>query len=128
METQIVVQSARTNFSSFSEVWLGQVVSLLGSSLISFALGMWVYQATGKVTDYALIVLFMVIPTLLLSLISGALVDRWNYQIVMSVSDFASALVTLIIAALFHVGRLELWHVYIAASANVYSCYPQCGR
>jgi MFS family permease len=118
METQIYTPSTKTDFSAFSRVWFGQVVSLLGSGLTSFALGVWAYQTTKEVTDYALIALFTVLPTLLLSLISGALVDRWNYRIVMLVSDAASALTTLFIASLYYFGRLEIWHIYVAVAAN----------
>jgi hypothetical protein len=118
METQISVRPAQTSFPAFGGVWFGQVVSLVGSGLTSFSLGVWVYQRTGDVTDYALIALFTVIPTLLLSPFSGAFVDRWNYRIVMLVSDGVSALTTLFIAGLFFMGRLELWHIYIAVAAN----------
>ena len=74
METQISIRPAQRSFPVFSGIWFGQMISLMGSGLTSFALGVWVYQTTGKVTDYALIALFTVLPTLLLSLISGALV------------------------------------------------------
>jgi MFS family permease len=118
METQIPFRSSQSGFAVFSGVWFGQVVSLLGSGLTSFALGVWIYQTTGNVTDYALIALFTVVPTLLLSLVSGALVDRWNYRAVMLVSDSASALTTLCIAGLFFAGRLELWQIYLAVAVN----------
>lgn len=94
METQISYKPARAGFPAFTAIWFGQVISLLGSSLTSFALGVWVYQSTGEVTDYALIALFTVVPTLLLSPVSGALVDRWNYRTVMLVSDTVSAMTT----------------------------------
>jgi len=118
METQISAQPARTGFSMFGLIWFGQTISLLGSGLTSFALGIWVYQTTGEVTSYALIALFTVMTTLLLSPISGALVDRWNYRTVMLASDAASALIVLIIAGLFYAGRLELWHIYVSVAAN----------
>ncbi len=118
MHAQIIDRSAQTNFAAFGLIWFGQAISLLGSGLTSFALGVWVYQTTGKVTSYAWIALCIVIPTLLLSSISGALVDRWNTRIVMLVSDTGSALVSLLIAALFYTGRLELWQVYAAVSVS----------
>jgi MFS transporter, DHA3 family, macrolide efflux protein len=118
MEKENSIRPAQSSFPVFSGIWFGQVISLMGSGLTSFALGIWVYQTTGKVTDFALIALFTVIPTLLLSLISGALVDRWNYRIVMFVSDAASAITTLLIAGLFYFGRLELWQIYLAVAAN----------
>jgi MFS transporter, DHA3 family, macrolide efflux protein len=41
----------------FTVVWLGQTISPDGSGLSSFAQGLWVYQRTGSVTQFALIVL-----------------------------------------------------------------------
>src|SRR5512138_520642 len=126
METQVSAQSVKTGFSTFGLIWFGQTISLLGSGLTSFALGVWVYQTTGQVTSYALIALFTVIITLLLSPISGALVDRWNYRTVMLVSDAASALTTLAIAGLFYTGKLELWHICVSVTVNAaFSTFQQ---
>jgi DHA3 family macrolide efflux protein-like MFS transporter len=111
----------QTGFATFGLIWFGQVISLLGSGLTSFGLGIWVFQTTGQVTSYALIALAAVLPALLLSPISGALVDRWNTRIEMHLSDGASGLTTLMLAALFYTGRLELWHVCAGVAAN--SCF-----
>ncbi|MBN2116036.1 MAG: MFS transporter [Anaerolineales bacterium] len=118
MKIQVAQQPVKTGFSIFGLIWFGQTVSLFGSGLTSFALGVWVYQTTGEVTSYALIALFTVMTTLLLSPVSGALVDRWNYRNVMLASDAASALTALLIAGLFYTGRLELWHIYVSVTAN----------
>ncbi|MCL1467449.1 MFS transporter [Argonema galeatum] len=64
--------------SVFILIWFGQLVSLIGSGLTSFALGIWVYQKTGSVTEFALISLFTFLPSILLLPIAGAFVDRWN--------------------------------------------------
>jgi len=118
METQVSAQPFKSGFSIFSLIWFGQTVSLLGSGLTSFTLGVWVYQTTGEVTSYALIALFTIVTTLLLSPVSGALVDRWNYRTVMLASDAASALTALLIAGLFYAGKLEFWHIYVCVAAN----------
>ena len=41
-------RSGRGGFSSFLLIWFGQSVSLVGSSLTGFALGVWVYQRSGS--------------------------------------------------------------------------------
>jgi DHA3 family macrolide efflux protein-like MFS transporter len=40
---------------SFFLIWGGQVVSILGSSLSWFALGVWLYQKTGSASQFALV-------------------------------------------------------------------------
>ncbi len=103
---------------TFSMIWFGQLVSLVGSGLTSFALGLWVYQSTGSVTQFALIALFTILPRLLLSPLAGVLVDRWDRRWTMILSDVGAGLSTFVIAVLFFTGRLEVWHIYLAAAAS----------
>lgn len=98
----------------FSLLWSGQLVSVLGSGLTGFALGVWVYQTTGSVTRFALISLFTSLPGILLSPVAGVLVDRWDRRRVMLASDAASAVCTLGVLALLRQDRLEIWHIYVA--------------
>lgn len=100
---------------TFLVVWLGQVVSLLGSGLTGFALGVRVYQETGSVTRFALIAFFTVLPGLLISPLAGALVDRWDRRLTLIFSDCLAAASTLGLLLLVWgggMGRLEMWHVY----------------
>ncbi|GAB1544780.1 hypothetical protein NUACC21_74560 [Scytonema sp. NUACC21] len=100
--------------SVFILIWLGQLVSLIGSGLTSFALGVWVYQRTGSVTQFALISLCTTLPLIVISPIAGALVDRWNRRWTMLLSDCGAGLTTLALALMLFVGRLEVWHIYLA--------------
>lgn len=101
---------------AFTIVWLGQVVSLLGTAMTQFALTLWAYQLTGQATALALMGFFTFGPTVLLSPVAGALVDRWNRKLVMMLSDLGAALATLTILLLFLAGRLEIWHLYVAGA------------
>ena len=62
----------------FIITWVRQLMSLIGSGLTNFALGFWVYQRTRSVTQFALVSLFTKLPGIVLSPITGALVDRWE--------------------------------------------------
>jgi hypothetical protein len=97
----------------FSVVWSGQLVSVVGSGLTEFALGVWVYQHSGSATDYAIVAFFIVLPHIVLSPIAGALVDRWDRRLAMVVSDTGSALSTLVMALLLGSGQLQVWQVYV---------------
>ncbi len=68
---------------AFTIVWIGQVISLLGTGMTSFALIVWAWQKTGSATALALMTFFYFGPPVLLSPIAGALVDRWNRKLVM---------------------------------------------
>jgi len=99
-------------------VWLGQLVSLIGSAVTGFALSIWVYQRTGSATQFALIAFCGVLPSVLLSPLAGALVDRWNHRWTMILSDIVGALSALVIALLLALGQLEIWHLYVVTAIN----------
>ena len=101
---------------TFGVVWTGQLISYVGSGLTSFALGVWVYQRTGSVTQFALIALCAGLPGLLVAPYAGALVDRWDRRLVMLWCDLGSGLRTLAIAGLLLAGALRTWHVYVAVA------------
>ncbi|BCL39995.1 MFS transporter [Nostoc sp. MS1] len=114
MEQRAVAKRMRV----FIIIWLGQLVSLLGSGLTSFALGVWVYQRTGSVTDFSLISLFTTLPLVLASPVAGAFVDRWDRRKTMFYSDLGAGISTIAIALLLFFGRLELWHIYLATAVS----------
>jgi MFS transporter, DHA3 family, macrolide efflux protein len=102
----------------FGIVWFGQLISVLGSALTAFALGLRVYLETGSVTQFALLSLCNVLPVILLAPLAGALVDRWDRRWTMILSDTGAALCTLGLAALLVTHRLEVWHIYLAAALS----------
>ncbi len=107
---------------TFLIVWIGQVVSLLGSKLTEFALGFWIldqtYQDTGTITQFALTILFMYLPKVIISPIAGVLIDRWNRRSAMIMSDLGTGMVTLTIFALVWSNNLAIWHIYLALIAS----------
>lgn len=100
----------------FTVIMAGQVVSLVGTAMSSFALTVWVYERTGRATSLALVGFFYVTPLLVISPLAGAVVDRANRKAMMALSDLGSALVTLALLGLNLVQRLEIGHLYAAAA------------
>ena len=111
-------RKAPGRMTTFTIIWLGQVVSLVGSGLTSFALGVWVFERTGSATQFALIGLAAVVPRVLLSPLAGTIVDRWDRRWVMIMSDTGAGLATLSIAALYMTGNLEVWNIILATAFN----------
>ncbi len=103
---------------TFLIVWVGQVISLLGTKLTEFALGFWIldqtYQDTGAITQFALTILFMYLPKVIISPLAGVLVDRWNRRFTMIMSDLGTGLVTIAILALVWTNNLAVWQIYLA--------------
>jgi len=103
----------RSGTRTFLIIWFGQLISLIGSGLTSFALGVYIYNRTGAATQLALSLVAASVPSLVLLPFAGALVDRWDRRRVLILSDTGAALVTLTLWALLAGGRLEVWHVYV---------------
>ena len=107
---------------TFLIVWLGQVVSLSGTKLTEFALGFWIldqtYQDTGTITQFALTILFMYLPKVIISPLAGIIVDRWNRRSAMIASDFGTGIITLVILSLVWSNNLAVWHIYLALIAS----------
>jgi MFS family permease len=101
---------------AFVIVWAGQVVSLLGTQMSSFALTIWAYELTGSATALALVAFFNITPMLVISPLAGALVDRFNRKFMMMISDLASGLATVAILILYLGGDLQIWHLYVAGA------------
>lgn len=103
---------------TFLIVWIGQVVSLLGTKLTEFALGFWIldqtYQDTGTITQFALTIVFMYLPKVLISPLAGVLIDRWNRRSVMIASDLGSGAIAIAILLLVSTDSLAVWQIYLA--------------
>jgi len=104
--------------ATFLLLWFGQAISLLGSGLTSFALGVWMFERTGSATYVALIGLCAVLPRVLLSPLVGMFIDRWDRRTLMILSDAGAGCSTLFIAGMLAVGRLEIWHIYLAVAVS----------
>jgi MFS transporter, DHA3 family, macrolide efflux protein len=107
-----------TGIRTFYALLLGQFVSIMGSGISRFALGVWVYTETQDTTAYTTLLFFAVFPIGVGALMAGPVVDRWNRRNVMIISDTVAALSTLTVAFLYYLNALELWHLYLALFVN----------
>jgi len=101
---------------TFFIIWLGQVVSIIGSGLTAFGLAVWIFEQTGQATPFALTIMFANLPRILLSPLAGALADRWNRRRIMILADTGSAVITLSAFFLLTFGQLAVWHIYVIAT------------
>ena len=114
------------NMNKFLVIWLGQVISMLGSGLTAFALGVWIFQETGQATPFALTVLFSNLPRILLLPVAGSLADRWNRRLIMIFSDVGTALVTVGAFFLLTFANLEVWHIYLIATlGSIFAAFQE---
>lgn len=99
--------------SVFAVIWTGQLFSILSSSIVSFALILWLSFETGSAQVLALSALAALLPQSVVGLVAGVYIDRWDRKLTMILADSFIALCTFLLAILFFLGVAEVWHIYI---------------
>ncbi|MQY02135.1 non-ribosomal peptide synthetase/MFS transporter [Actinomadura macrotermitis] len=97
---------AKPGLRGFHIVAAGQLASMVGSSLSSFALGVWTYQRSGRVLDFALVTMLALLPAVLAGPLGGAIADRHDRRTVMLACDAVSGLAMAATAVLLWRGGL----------------------
>lgn len=106
----------RQGLTTFYLIVLTQTISLIGSQLSSFVIGITVYQQTGDVTPLALVSFFALLPMILASAAAGVIADRFDRRVIMVLADSGAALGTVFLLVVFATGTFQIWHVYLAAA------------
>jgi DHA3 family macrolide efflux protein-like MFS transporter len=112
MEDAVNAQRGKS-MGTFLVIWIGQVLSSVGTAIARFAVVWWIASLTGSATALATVTMMSQIPRVFLSPVAGALVDRWDRKRVLIASDGAMALASLALAILFWTGYIQVWHVYV---------------
>ena len=107
---------------AFYIILLGQLVSMMGSQLTGFGLGVWLFQSTHSVMNFSALALSSTLPALLLLPWSGSLADRWNCRTILIACEVVAIACTAGLAMLlyFHVftlGRLMALQAVLSVSA-----------
>lgn len=97
----------------FAIIWTGQFFSILTSSIVNFAIVLWISFETKSAEVLAFATIAALLPQSILGLFSGIFVDRWKRKRVMILADSFIAFCTLILAVLFYLDIAALIHIYI---------------
>ena len=97
--------------------WLGATTSLLGDQFYLVALPWVVLQLTGSAVAMGTVAMCAGIPRAALMLMGGAVTDRISARKVLLVTASARAVFVAAISVLLWLQELQLWHLFILASA-----------
>ncbi|MBD2453038.1 MFS transporter [Nostoc sp. FACHB-87] len=109
-------QPTNTSLRNFLIIWLGQLVSGIGSQMTGIALEIWAWETTGQATTLALVGFFGLLPSIIITPISGIIVDRYNRKLLMMFGDTVAVLATITLLFLYINNLLQIWHLYVAAA------------
>ena len=98
---------------TFAIIWSGQLVSILSSSIVAYAIIFWMSVETRSAEVLALSAIAGMLPQAVLGLFVGVYIDRWDRKRTMILADSFIALCTLGRPVLFWIDAAELGHIYL---------------
>lgn len=93
---------------AFPFLWLGHLISFLGSSVTMVILPVLVYSLTGSTTTMGVVMAVYMLPNILMLPVSGHIVDRYDRVGIMMLADIFRALIMLATAVLALTGLLSI--------------------
>lgn len=114
--------SPLTQSPAYRALWLGQIVSLMGTQMRYVAVAYQVFIITDSTVAVGLIGLVEVVPLIVFSIIGGAVADRVERKGLVAKAQIGSILAAAGLALVSFLGRPSLWWIYgltaIASAVN----------
>jgi MFS family permease len=101
-----------TRLAVYYALLVTQTVSLIGSQISQYAVGIAVFRATGHATPLALVAFFSTVPAALLGGFGGALADRFDRRAMMLIANCGYASTSGLLVLSVASGAFQLWHLY----------------
>jgi DHA3 family macrolide efflux protein-like MFS transporter len=98
---------------TFAILWTGQFISIITSSLVNFAIMLWLSITYDSAVVLANSAIAGFLPQAILGLFSGVYVDQWNRKLTMMLADGFIAMCTLGISLVFYFGEPQLALIYV---------------
>ncbi|MBN2899405.1 MAG: MFS transporter [Clostridia bacterium] len=101
------------NNRNFSLYITGLAISLFGTFTYNFAIGLYVLALTKSAQSFATTLIVGILPVVLLSPISGTLVDRYSKKHLLVIADTLSGILFLLLFLLFKMHHMTLSVIYL---------------
>ena len=93
---------------------IGKLISVFGSAIYTFAIGLYVLKQTGSGFSFALTLFVGLIPTIIFSPVAGYMSDRFDKKKIVVSMDFANGMMFLILFLLTFKFELNQPMIYIS--------------
>jgi DHA3 family macrolide efflux protein-like MFS transporter len=104
--------AARGRLVTYYALLVTLTVSLIGSRISEYAVGIAVFRSTGHATPLALVAFFSTVPAIVLGGFAGALADRFDRRAIMLISNVGFVVLSGLLLLSFASGAFRLWHLY----------------
>ena len=111
-------RSRHGGWGRFLIVWAGQLLSGLGTGMTGFALGVHVFTETMSATGFAMVILCLFAPAIVLRPLGGVLADRFDRRMLIILGDLGSAIGVLFILFSLRTGDLTPARIYLGIAVN----------
>ena len=101
----------------FSLLWVGQLISGMGSALTTLAASILVFRLTGSAFSVGLMLIATAGPTILIGLMAGVFVDRYDRRIILISSDLLRGVLIFLIPWLIQFNVAWLYIIVALTSA-----------
>jgi len=101
---------------NFTLLWSGELISTIGSSLTSLAASILIYRLTNSALSVGLMLMATAAPSLILGLIAGVFVDRFDRKRIMISADLIRALLVFLIPFLVPLNIVWLYVIVMLES------------
>jgi MFS transporter, DHA3 family, macrolide efflux protein len=102
---------------AFRYLWAGQLISGMGSALTTLAASILVFRITGSALSVGLMLIATAGPTILVGLVAGVFVDRYDRRRILLLSDLLRAILIALIPWLIGVNIAWLYVMVAISSA-----------
>src|SRR5829696_5755039 len=96
-------------------LFVGTMLTMTGNFMQQVAQGWLIYDLTSSPTWLGIVSFARGLPMLILALVAGVVVDRFDRRTVLVTAQGLTALIAVILALLIATGLVQPWHVAVTA-------------
>lgn len=104
--------------NKFLVLWVGELISNIGTGLTAFALGVYVWLLTQSAVDVAMVEMAALLPMILLAPAAGVLADRFDRRLLMMLGDIVSGFALVVLLVLIINGHIQVWQICVCIGVS----------
>lgn len=90
----------------------GKTISIFGTAIYSFALGLYVLKLTGSALSFAVTLILGIVPMIIINPLAGVIADKFNKRILVVSMDLLSGILLVLVYMLSNLYGLSLILIY----------------